>query len=138
MHSTVYIKRSRVRPSVRLSVRRTLRPPHEFAAERPATSLPLLTLPALYAQHGLYQTVTRPSIGLSVRPWASAHMGKWGQMTHAGKMDEKLKAKTCKKEQFPMFMLYFESKSGQAGVENGAMLTTYLFRQACTSECTIS
>ena len=97
MHSTVYIKRSRVRPSVRLSVRRTLRPPHEFAAERPATSLPLLTLPALYAQHGLYQTVTRPSIRLSVRPWASAHTGKWGQMTHAGKMDEKLKAKTCKK-----------------------------------------
>jgi len=59
-------------------------------------------------------------------------------MTHAGKMDEKLKAKTCKKEQFPMFMLYFESKSAQAGVENGAMLTTCLFRQACTSECTIS
>jgi len=25
-------------------------------------------------------------------------------------------------------MLYFESKSGQAGVENRAMLTTYLFR----------
>ena len=62
MHSTVYIKRSRVRPSVC----RTLRPPHEFAAECPATSLPLLTLPALYAQHGLYQTVTRPSVCLSV------------------------------------------------------------------------
>jgi len=28
-----------------------------------------------------------------------------------------------------MFMLYFESNQGmQAGVENGAMLTTYLFR----------
>ena len=36
-----------------------------------------------------------------------------------------------------MFMLYFESNQGmQAGVENGAMLTTYLFRY--TSECTIS
>jgi len=32
-------------------------------------------------------------------------------------------------------MLYFE-QSGQTGVENGAMLTTYLFRY--TSECTIS
>jgi len=27
-------------------------------------------------------------------------------------MDEKLKAKTCKKEQFSMFMLYFESNQG--------------------------
>ena len=36
-----------------------------------------------------------------------------------------------------MFMLYFESNQGrQASVENGAMLTTYLFRY--TSECTIS
>ena len=38
-------------------------------------------------------------------------------------------------------MLYFESNQGRqsgrlAGVENGAMLTTYLFRY--TSECTIS
>ena len=36
-----------------------------------------------------------------------------------------------------MFMLYFESNQGKhAVVENGAMLTTYLFRY--TSECTIS
>jgi len=28
-------------------------------------------------------------------------------------MDEKLKAKTCKKEQFSMFMLYFESNQGR-------------------------
>ena len=53
-----------------------------------------------------------------------------GQMGSAdprpGKMDEKIKkAKTCNREQ-----------SGQAVVENGAMLTTYLFRY--TSECTIS
>ena len=34
-------------------------------------------------------------------------------------------------------MLYFESNQGrQAGVENGCMLTTYVFRY--TSECTIS
>jgi len=51
-------------------------------------------------------------------------------------MDEKLKSKNMQKEQFSMFVLYFESKSGQAGVENGAMMTTYLFRY--TSECTIS
>ena len=43
-------------------------------------------------------------------------------------MDEKLKAKTCKKEQFSMFMLYFESNQGmQTGVENGAMLTTFRY-----------
>jgi len=36
-----------------------------------------------------------------------------------------------------MFMLYFESNQGmQADVENGAMLTTYLFRY--TSETTFS
>jgi len=39
-----------------------------------------------------------------------------------GKMDEKLNAK--------------REQSGQAGVENGAMLTTYL--SGYTSECTIS
>jgi len=45
-------------------------------------------------------------------------------------MDEKLKSENVQKEHFSE---YFESKqSGQAGVENGAMLTTY------TSECTIS
>ena len=54
-----------------------------------------------------------------------------------GKMDEKLKSENMQKEQFAMFKLYFESNQGmQAGVENGAMLTTYLFRY--TSECTIS
>jgi len=41
-------------------------------------------------------------------------------------MDEKLKSENMQKEQFSMFMLHFE-QSGQAGVENGAMLTTYLF-----------
>ena len=39
------------------------------------------------------------------------------------------------KEQFSMFTLFLE-QSGQADVENGAMLTAYLFRY--TSECTIS
>jgi len=28
-------------------------------------------------------------------------------------MDEKLKAETCKKEQFSMFMLHFESNQGR-------------------------
>ena len=47
-----------------------------------------------------------------------------------GKMDEKWKhAKRA------VFWTFWE-QSGQAGVENGAMLTTYLFRY--TSECTIS
>jgi len=35
-----------------------------------------------------------------------------------------------------MFMLYFCEQPGQAGVENGAILTTYVFRY--TLECTIS
>jgi len=59
-----------------------------------------------------------------------------GSADPPGKMDEKLKSENIQKEQFPMFMLYFQSKSGQAGVENVAMLTTYSFRY--TSECTIS
>jgi len=36
-----------------------------------------------------------------------------GSTDPPGKMDEKLKAKTCKKEQFSMFMLYFESNQGR-------------------------
>jgi len=48
-----------------------------------------------------------------------------------GKLDEKLKTKTCKKDQFS------ECEVGvKAGVENGAMLATYFFRY--TSERTIS
>jgi len=57
--------------------------------------------------------------------WASAHKGKWGQLTPLGKMDEKIKSENMQKEQF-----------SEWGWENGAMLTTYLFRY--TSECTIS
>jgi len=49
-------------------------------------------------------------------------------------MDEKLKSENMQKAQF--------SKWGwgvvKAGVENGAVLTTYLFRCMPTSECTIS
>jgi len=48
-------------------------------------------------------------------------------------MAEKLKkAKTCQKSSF----LNRGGVEVKAGVENGAMLTTYLFRY--TSECTIS
>jgi len=43
--------------------------------------------------------------------WASAHRGKWGQLT-PWKMDEKLKSENIQKEQFSMFMLYFESNQG--------------------------
>jgi len=62
----------------------------------------------------------------STEPWASAHRGKWGQLIPPGKMDEKLKSENMQQRE----------QSGQAGVENGAMLTTYLFRY--TSKCTIS
>jgi len=44
----------------------------------------------------------------------SAHRGKWGQLTPPpGKMDKKLKSKTCKKERFSMFILYIESNQGR-------------------------
>jgi len=36
----------------------------------------------------------------------STHRGKWGQLKNGRKIK---KAKTCKKEQFSVFMLYFES-----------------------------
>jgi len=53
----------------------------------------------------------------------------YGQMGSAdpppGKMDEKLKSENMQKEQFSMFI--FRQQSGQAGAENGATLTTYLF-----------
>ena len=58
-------------------------------------------------------------------PWASAHRGKWGQLTPLEKMDEKLKSENMQKRE----------QSGRTDVENGAMLTTYLFRY--TSEYTI-
>jgi len=46
-------------------------------------------------------------------------------------MYEKLKSENMQKEQFSEWRV-----GVKAGVENGAMLTTYLFRY--TSECTIS
>jgi len=42
-------------------------------------------------------------------------------------MDEKLKSKNMQNEQFSVSVI-FREQSGQADVENGAMLTTYLFR----------
>ena len=45
-----------------------------------------------------------------------------------GKMDEKLKSENMQKRAvFYVYVIFYE-QSGQAGVENGAMLTTYLFR----------
>jgi len=43
------------------------------------------------------------------------------------KWKKNYKAKTCKKAVFYVYVIFSE-QSGQAGVENGAMLTTYLFR----------
>ena len=57
--------------------------------------------------------------------WATAHKGKWGQLTPLEKMDENYKAKTCKKSSFLCLRLFFGEQSEQAGVENGARLTTY-------------
>ena len=66
----------------------------------------------------------RPHIGANVVSWPS------------GKMDEKLQSENMQKEQFIYVYVIFWEQSVQAGVENGAMLATYLFRY--TSECTIS
>jgi len=46
------------------------------------------------------ETLTRATKS-HVWPWASAHRGKWGQLT-AWKMDEKLKSENMQKEQFWM------------------------------------
>jgi len=50
-------------------------------------------------------------------------------------MDEKLKSENVQKEQFSELGVGLGVK---AGVENGAMLTTYLGLLRYTSECTIS
>jgi len=91
----------------------------------------------IFGKH-IAERPSRQTIGLlESQAWLSAHRGKWGQLT-PWKMDAKLQSENVqKREQFSMLTVYFESNhSGQAGVENGAMLTTYLFRY--TSECTIS
>jgi len=41
--------------------------------------------------------------------WASAQMGS---ADHPGKMDEKLKSENMQKQQFSMFMLYFDCNHG--------------------------
>ena len=40
---------------------------------------------------------TQPERTVEVYIWASAHMGKWGQLTPLGKMDEKLKSENVQK-----------------------------------------
>jgi len=45
-------------------------------------------------------TSLRPRWHAYQQPWASAHRGKWGQLTPIGKMDEKLKSRNMQKEQF--------------------------------------
>ena len=52
------------------------------------------------------------SVFQAMRSWASAHRGKWGQLT-PWKMDEKSKSENMQKEQFSMFMFYFESNLGR-------------------------
>jgi len=58
------------------------------------------------------------------------------QLHDPGKMDEKLKNDNVQKRAvFYVYVIFWE-QSWQAVVDNGAMLTTYLFRY--TLECTIS
>jgi len=64
----------------------------------------------------------------------SAHRGKWGQLT-PWKNGWKIKKRKHAKNRAVFYVICWE-QLGQAVVENGAMLTTHLFRY--TSECTIS
>ena len=59
-----------------------------------------------------------------------------GSADPPGKMDEKLK-KDAKRAVFYVYVIFCE-QSGQAGVENGAMLTTYMYLFKYTSERTMS
>jgi len=60
-------------------------------------------------------------------PWASTHRGKWGQLTPLDNGYEKLKSETMQKTAVFYVYVIFREQSGQAGVENGAMLTTYSY-----------
>jgi len=60
--------------------------------------------------------------------WASAHRGKWVSWPLPGKIDEKLKNENMQKRAVFYVYVILCGQSGQAGVQNGAMLTTYLFR----------
>jgi len=76
-------------------------------------------------------------LSLSVSlPHGRPHIGANGVSWPPGKMDEKLKSENMQKRAVFYVYVICRKQSGQAGVENGAMLTTYLFRY--TSECTIS
>ena len=59
-----------------------------------------------------------------------------GSADPSGKMDEKLKSENMQNRAVFYAYVILGEQSEQAGLENGAMLTTYLFRY--TSECTIS
>jgi len=45
--------------------------------------------------------------------WASAHRGKWGQLTPPGKMDEKLESENMQKRAVFYVYVYFESNHGR-------------------------
>jgi len=57
--------------------------------------------------------VSSDDVAAAITSRASAHRGKWGQLTAHGKMDEKIKSENMQKEQFSMFMMYFESNQGR-------------------------
>jgi len=62
-----------------------------------------------------------------IEPWASAHRGKWGQLTPWINGWKIKKRNHAKKAVFSVYVIFWE-QSGQVGVDNGAMLTIYLFR----------
>ena len=78
-----------------------------------------LTVGRTRLQHRVWNNIITPSSSSSHRvnasrpyrgPWASAQMGS---ADPPGKMHKKLKSENMQKEQFSMFMLYFESNQGR-------------------------
>ena len=73
-----------------------------------------------------WRDTSHRSCGVVARP--SAHRGKWGQLTLPWKNGWKIKKRKHAKWAVFYVSVIFWEQSGQADVENGAMLTTYLFR----------
>jgi len=91
-------------------------------------------LPLLWRRH--CRRLFHAAVAACIHSWASAHRGKRGQLT-PWKMDNKLKSENMQKEQFSMFLVYFESNI-RAGRCRERRYADHIFIFRYTSECTIS
>ena len=72
----------------------------------------LIATPSPYVWTVFIDSASYFPVHTRICTWASAHRDKLGQLT-PWKMDEKLKSENMQKEQFSVFMLYFESNQGR-------------------------